>query len=444
MSLCINPNCPTPINQDTLLFCQTCHSELLLDARYRVIRQLGGGGFGKTYEVLDSALYNPVSGASEFKVLKVLIHNHPKYIELFRREAHFLAQIDDPGVPKVESDAYFQFHPANSTEIVHCLVMEKIEGLDLKKYISQRGAGISEKRAIQWLMQLARILSEIHQRNFFHRDIKPSNIMLRASGQLVLIDFGTAREVTGTYISKQDAGQLTGLFSAGYSPIEQMNGQAILQSDFFALGRTIVYLLTGRNPSDMYDAVRNKLLWRQYAPNLSDRFADFLDALMAESPMARPSSAEVIVGELIQLYHQLFESDSSSSFPTNLPIAGTTRTSASPEMTLADPDATVIAKPEPYRSSVTFPPEKPHPVALEAHSALETRSLIDTRSVIDTRFINRCQRELTELIGPMAAIICQRTLAKNPSLSSVDFVCILARSIPDPQVAEDFQTRLLA
>jgi serine/threonine protein kinase len=444
MSLCINPNCPTPINQDTLLFCQACHSELLLDARYRVIRQLGGGGFGKTYEILDSALYNPASGASEFKVLKVLIHNHPKYIELFRREAHFLAQIDDPGVPKVESDAYFQFHPANSTEIVHCLVMEKIEGLDLKKYISQRGAGISEKRAIQWLMQLARILSKIHQRNFFHRDIKPSNIMLRASGQLVLIDFGTAREVTGTYLSKQDAGQLTGLFSAGYSPIEQMNGQAILQSDFFALGRTIVYLLTGRNPSDMYDAVRNKLLWRQHAPNISDRFADFLDALMAESPMARPASAEVIVGELMKLYHQLFESDSSSSFPTNLPIAGTTGTSASPEMTIADPDATVVAKPEPYRAPVTFSPEKPHPPTSEAHSVIETRSLVDTRSVIDTRFINRCQRELTELIGPMAAIICQRTLAKNPSLSSVDFVRVLARSIPDPQIAEDFQTRLLA
>ncbi|CCQ62695.1 Protein kinase [Crocosphaera watsonii WH 0401] len=52
--------------------------------------------------------------------------------------------------------------------------------------------------AIQWLMQLLRILEEIHHHNFFHRDIKPSNIMLRSTGQLVLIDFGTAREVTET------------------------------------------------------------------------------------------------------------------------------------------------------------------------------------------------------------------------------------------------------
>jgi serine/threonine protein kinase len=432
MSLCINPNCPNPVNHDTLLFCHACQSELLLDARYRVIRQLGGGGFGKTYEVRDGALYDPASAASDLKVLKVLTHNHPKYIELFQREAHFLAQMDDPGVPRVESDAYFQFQPHNGGGAVHCLVMEKIEGLDLKKYISQRGAGISEKRAIQWLMQLARILGEIHKRNFFHRDIKPSNIMLRASGQLVLIDFGTAREVTGTYLSKQDAGQLTGLFSAGYSPVEQMNGQALLQSDFFALGRTTVYLLTGKNPSDLYDAVQNKLLWRENVTGISDRFARFLDHLMADSPSARPASADVIYGELTKIYHELFESDSSPSFPTNLPVSSEIRSISSPEMTVADPEATVVARPEAYRP----------PTVTTRESSLPPTN--DTRSVIDTRFINRCQRELTELIGPMASIICQRTLAKDPTLSSVEFVRVLARTIPDPKVAEEFQTRLLA
>jgi serine/threonine protein kinase len=54
MSLCINPRCPNPINRDTLLFCVSCGSELLLEGRYRVTQQLGGGGFGKTYEVKDS------------------------------------------------------------------------------------------------------------------------------------------------------------------------------------------------------------------------------------------------------------------------------------------------------------------------------------------------------------------------------------------------------
>ena len=72
--------------------------------------------------------------------------------------------------------------------------------------------------------------------------------MLRPNGQLVLIDFGTAREATITYLAKVGAGyQITGIVSAGYTPPEQQNFQAVPQSDFFALGRTFVYLLTGQN-----------------------------------------------------------------------------------------------------------------------------------------------------------------------------------------------------
>jgi eukaryotic-like serine/threonine-protein kinase len=428
MSLCINPHCPSPLNQDTLLFCQSCHSELLLDARYRVICQLGSGGFGKTYEVRDSTLYNSSSTLTDLKVLKVLGHNHPKYVELFRREADFLSRINHPGVPQVESDAYFLFYPHNSLEPLHCLIMEKIEGLDLKKYITQRGSGISEKRAMQWLMQISQILGEIHKCNFFHRDIKPSNIMLRATGQLVLIDFGTARELTNTYISKQDAGQLTGLFSAGYSPLEQLNGQAILQSDFFALGRTMVFLLTGKNPSDMYDSHENKLLWHQYAPGISPEFANFLDSLMAESASYRPESAAVIIGQLTQIYQRVFGSDSS------LPIPSVTTQSSITQIAVNYSDSTVA-----YPNTTEIPQSEQYLIA----APVTTQPPDILPSIIDTQFINRCQRELTELIGPMAAIICQRTLANNSTISSQDFVKTLARLIPNPEIAKDFQKRLL-
>ena len=89
MSLCINPHCPNPNNSDTQLFCNSCSSELLLEGRYRVMRQMGSGGFGKTYEVSDyveqSAHHN-----NSVKVLKVLTNNDPKYVELFQREAQVL------------------------------------------------------------------------------------------------------------------------------------------------------------------------------------------------------------------------------------------------------------------------------------------------------------------------------------------------------------------
>ncbi len=171
MSLCINPQCSNPENRDTSLFCQSCGSELLLEGRYRVIKGLGGGGFGKTYEVQDNDPNNLNTGHSTIKVLKVLLHNHPKYVELFEREVHVLSRLNHPGIPKVQPDAHFKFEVSNSNIPLYCLVMEKIEGLNLSQYITKRGKCISQKVAIQWLMQLLRILEEIHHHNFFHTEL---------------------------------------------------------------------------------------------------------------------------------------------------------------------------------------------------------------------------------------------------------------------------------
>lgn len=438
MSVCINPNCPNPQNQDTLLFCSSCGSELLLDGRYRVMRQLGGGGFGKTYEIRDSTPNN-VQMLSEFKVLKVLIHNHPKYVELFQREAQFLSRLNHPGIPKVESDAYFTFQPHNVVEPLHCLVMEKIEGMDLKDYITQRGTCITEKRAIQWLIQLTKILREIHSHNFFHRDIKPSNIMLRAEGQLVLIDFGTAREVTETYMSKQSAGQVTGLFSAGYSPLEQLNGQALPQSDFFALGRTFVYLLTGKHPGELYDSYVDELHWREHVSDISPQFADFIDHMMARLPSQRPQSAEVILQELRAIYHDLYESEGNSqgTQPLASPLVEETQAS-SEEIDLEHPDFKITQSSEnispPASPLIPSPqPIQPPGVANLSESAIQ----------LDPLFISRCQEELAEFIGPMASIICQRVLRKQSNLSPTEFVKALAHNIPDHNQAMNFQKRLL-
>ena len=123
MSLCINPLCQKPEeNPDNTLFCLGCGSELLLEGRYRVTKELGGGGFGKTYEVNEAR-------SNTNKVLKVLINNHPKAVELFQREAEVLKSLNHPGIPKVESDSYFTYFSRNSSEPLHCLIMEKIEGL---------------------------------------------------------------------------------------------------------------------------------------------------------------------------------------------------------------------------------------------------------------------------------------------------------------------------
>ncbi|WDD32355.1 serine/threonine-protein kinase [Nostoc sp. UHCC 0926] len=269
-------------------------------------RQLGAGGFAKTFEVNHS---------NTLKVLKVLMLDDAKAVSLFQQEAQVLSHLNHPGIPK--GNGYFIFSPKNSQAPLHCLVMEKIEGLDLHQYMEQRGnRPIDEKLALLWLTQLANILHEVHQQNFFHRDIKPPNIMLKADGNLALIDFGTAREVTRTYHQKAAGQNITGIISPGYTPLEQANGKAVQQSDFFALGRTFVYLLTGKSPDQFYEDPRTgKLMWRDSALQISKQVAGLIDYLMEAFPGKRPQNAQMIVRCLSEINSTVQSYSPSSSAP---------------------------------------------------------------------------------------------------------------------------------
>ncbi|HEY9851356.1 MAG TPA: protein kinase [Leptolyngbyaceae cyanobacterium] len=310
MSLCINPHCPKPDHPQNSnnRHCQSCGSDLLLQGRYRVMRLLSdNSGFGKIYTAEER-------GTSKIlKVLKENLNNNAKAVQLFQQEAKVLAQFQHPGIPKV--DGYFPYQTRNGL-ILHYIVMEKIEGPNLEEWLKQQGNHpISEQQAIAWLKQLAEILHLVHGKQYFHRDIKPPNIMLRPNGQLVLIDFGTAREATYTYLAKVGAGyQITAIVSAGYTPPEQQNFQAVPQSDFFALGRTFVYLLTGQNVLNFYDAHNDVFRWRQ-AVNISPSLADFIDNLMAQKPQDRPLNTQVLLQRIEELAQKL------AKRKTNFPLS---------------------------------------------------------------------------------------------------------------------------
>jgi serine/threonine protein kinase len=251
MSLCINPQCSKPDNSDRMLFCQSCGSGLLLADKYRVTKLMSNkGGFGNTYEIVEQQVP---------KVLKVLKSDNPKAIELFEREYRVLSDLTEDGIigiPHVED--LFLYQPNGSEQALHCLVMERIYGMDLEEYIKAIKRPIDEKTAIGWLSQLTQILQEIHSRDIFHRDIKPSNIILQPDGQLVLIDFGAVKEAVPNI-----HGQVTCIYTPGYAaPEQQKPGNASAQSDFYSLGRTFVYLLTEKEPLDLYDAYQDTLVWR--------------------------------------------------------------------------------------------------------------------------------------------------------------------------------------
>lgn len=298
MSYCINPRCSETAasSNASAHTCSCCGAELLLSNRYRVKRLLGEGGFGKTFEVEDVLANSGESGSR--KVLKVLLKTSDKAVELFQREADVLSRLQHPGIPRVEPDGYFTLWLPDAVNPLHCLAMEFIEGQNLQKWVEeQKEFPLSGELAFEWLKQLVEILHALHQQQYFHRDIKPENIMLTPCGQLVLIDFGAVREVTDTMLAKLGALQagITSLVSIGYTPTEQINGKAVPQSDFFALGRTFVYLLTGEYPPNLINSETDELVWRDRSQPISPALAYLIDWMMAASPGQRPQNTALIL-----------------------------------------------------------------------------------------------------------------------------------------------------
>ena len=169
--------------------------------------------------------------------------------------------------------------------------------MDLEEYIKVMKRPIDQKTAIGWLSQLTQILQEIHNRGIFHRDIKPSNIILQPDGQLVAIDFGAAKQAAVSV----GGGQATRIYTPGYAAPEQERGEAFAQSDFFALGRTFVYLLTAKEPTDLYDVNRTQLIWRDKASHVSTDLLNLIDRLMQENPLQRPDTTATIFREIAAL-----------------------------------------------------------------------------------------------------------------------------------------------
>ena len=299
-------------------FCNSCGSPLRLKNRYIPLQRLGVGGFAAIYAVWD------ISAQTE-RVLKVLVETSPKALELFEQEAKVLASLRHPGVPRVEEDDYFQIIVGNSPQrLLPCLVMEKIAGQTLEEILEQYPQGCPPEWVLSWLKQAVDILRELHRRRIVHRDIKPANLMLRhhaplrgtqllsspgkgEKGQLVLIDFGGAKQIglgIKTPIVSNAKGSSTRLFSPGYSPPEQMTGGVVEPgADFYALGMTCIHLLTGIFPLELEDPVTGELRWRDRLP-IHPEIADLLDEMIAPDLRDRPASASKIRARILRINRQ--------------------------------------------------------------------------------------------------------------------------------------------
>jgi serine/threonine protein kinase len=326
VNYCLNPWCQKRVNSDDaeIQTCQTCGTPLLIRDRYRLLRplrELGGQAYTEIFEVIDTQESNTR------KVMKILRSSElPEMLEMFQREAKTLQKLaqEQPdlllGIPLVAPDGYFTVSVSKKEIKLHCLVMEKIEGLDLEEWRKKQNT-ISEELALRWLHQLTVTLARLHQEGLLHRDIKPSNIMRRPDDQLVLIDFGTVRETTDTYMAKIGRGRgITSIVSPGYTPLEQIDGRAVPQSDFYALGRSFVYLLTGKHPIKFADDSDDRLIWRQDAPQISNWLADLIDDLMSPLRRGRPQTADEILERLAAPGQSFPRTDRTTPNPARSPL----------------------------------------------------------------------------------------------------------------------------
>ena len=299
---CINPHCQRPYPQPWgNKFCNSCGAPLHLLDRYFSLKPLGAGGFAQIYTIWDEKTQTE-------KVLKVLVETSPKALELFIQEAEVLSSFRNSGVPKVDANGYFQVNLINpKPHQLPCLVMEKINGYTLEEVLINSPQGCSEDLVLVWFIQAVLILQELHKRQIIHRDIKPSNLMLRTStpvspaksDQLVLIDFGGAKQFSGSVLRSHPTS--TRLYSSGYSPQEQIRGGNIGPgADFYALGRTMIQLLTAKYPSELEDALTGKLRWRNYR-QINPDLADLIDEMVEDDVRLRPANAAIIHKRLLSI-----------------------------------------------------------------------------------------------------------------------------------------------
>ncbi len=292
MSYCLNPTCPNPQNADRTQYCLSCGSKLLLRERYRAIKPLGRGGFGRTFLAVDEDKPSkPRCAIKQFFPVSQGTSSSEKAAELFNREAVRLDELGKhPQIPELL--AHFQ------QERYQYLVQEFIEGQNLQEELARNGP-FSESQILSLLKDLLPVLQFVHSRSVIHRDIKPPNIIRRhisqtpiiytyptLTGELVLVDFGAAKLVEGL----RETGTVIG--SPEFVAPEQIRGQAVYASDLYSLGVTCIYLLTQISPFDLFDINQDAWVWRDFLKvKVDPKLGRILDKMIEASLSRRYKSA---------------------------------------------------------------------------------------------------------------------------------------------------------
>lgn len=225
---------------------------VVLDEKYKIISVIGQGGMSTVYLADHQRL-------GQKWAVKEISREYCENYELVSRqlivEAELLKKLDHPGLPKV-------IDIIEKKDVVW-MIMEFIEGKTLKEVLKKENA-MKEEDVLAFGKQLCDVLSYLHSRTppVIYRDLKPDNIILKKTGRLVLIDFGTARE----YCYENNSSDTTYLGTRGYAAPEQYGGrgQTDERTDIYCLGVTLYSLLTGYNPEKPPYKIYPEKYWGKY------------------------------------------------------------------------------------------------------------------------------------------------------------------------------------
>jgi hypothetical protein len=312
--------------------------------RFLLLGELGRGGMGVVYRAWDPAAERAVA-------LKLLLDHDPEAIARFRREGDAVARLQHPGIVRVHEQGQVGARPF--------LVMELASGRPL----DETPAPLPLAEAVALTRALCDALAHAHQRGVVHRDLKPANVLVDADGAPRILDFGLAKLLDRSHLTR--SGTLLG--TAAYMAPEQLDGRADERSDVYSLGATLYWLLTGRAPFTG-GSVQNVLLAvsqraveppSRSNPAVTPEVEGVLLRCLEKDPAARYPSASAF-GEALARALGGARVEPARRTPTIVPLAGIalvlaaggwalsrrgasagtgTKTEAAPDASDPDPDA---------------------------------------------------------------------------------------------------------
>lgn len=270
------------------------NNDTILNNRYRLVQQQGSGGMAVIYKATDLLLGRTVA----IKILRPTLGTDPAFLARFRNEARNVANFTHPNIVTV--------HDVGSEGTTQYIVMEFVEGQDLKKIIKTAAGPLPVERALHLAIQISQGVGFAHRTGFVHADVKPQNILVTPDDTVKVTDFGIAQAFsTGDPNEKQSV--VWG--SPHYFAPEQARGEKPTPaSDVYAIGIVLFEMLTGRLPytgqsqQDLALAhLRERVpLVTEFNPNINPNLAQIIFKTMSKRPTDRWQNAEQLASILIK------------------------------------------------------------------------------------------------------------------------------------------------